>query len=248
MAKEGTATSEEKAKPAKKTAKAAKTKKGVPDELSVRKFDLTITLLEPMLGTSPLDPKIYQGYVESKKPKDQEEDESATIRDMEEKGMTGFHRNGNGPFIYDYMVKGFLKNAGNRMKEQIGITALLSKVVNFVFVKPRRIAIDMSNAESAEVTAKALGTGSKDATIGDMGLVFLERSIQCQTPQGPRVALGSSEVLPIGTVLKCRLSLLAGPISEKVLRLILDYGEYQGLGQWRTARWGSFEYKMKEVV
>ncbi len=234
---------------AKKAPKKAATKKAVPDSLEIKKYDLTLTLLEPMLGTAALNPEVFKAHIESKKPEDEQEEEFKTVEAREERGTTGFCMDANGPFIYNYMIKGFLKHAGNKMKDQIGIQALGSKITAFVFVKPRRIRFDFDNAESAEDTAKSVGSGAKDARISETnGLVILERPLRANTPMGPRVALARSEIVPAGTVLKCVLKVLGGPIKEKVLLRILDYGEFQGLGQWRSADYGSFEYDLKEIV
>ena len=73
-----------------------------------------IKLLTEMLGTVTKDPEVYKTYIESKKPETQnDEEEYLTVDKIEEKGQTGFHRDENGLFIYEYMIKGFLKAAGN---------------------------------------------------------------------------------------------------------------------------------------
>ena len=76
-----------------------------------------IVLTTEMLGTVPKDPDIYQTYIESKKPDNNTDEEYLTVEKIEERGWTGFHSDENGLFIYDYMIRGFLKNAGNVLKK-----------------------------------------------------------------------------------------------------------------------------------
>lgn len=90
----------------------------------IEKRHFKIRLTTEMLGTVAKDPEIYKAYIESKKPKDILENESETVTKTEEKGWTGFHSDENGLFIYEYMIKGFLKHAGNTMKDALGIKAL----------------------------------------------------------------------------------------------------------------------------
>lgn len=217
------------------------TKKAIPDGLAFKYFDLQITLLEPQLGTVPKNPEIYKKFIENLKPEDQQDDESKTVEARENQGWTGFHRDEYGVFIYDYMLKGFLKNAGNIIKEQMGVKALKSKIVNFVFVKPRRVHFDMTNAMKNEELVAYLGTGEATVRVGENGLAILERPLRAETMQGPRVTLVASDVVGSGATLKAVLKVLDGPISEKILRNIVDYGQLQGLGQWRSAGWGSFD-------
>jgi len=65
-----------------------------------------------LLGTVPKDPEVYASWIETKKPAEIQENESENVEKIEEKGWTGFMKDENGLFIYEYMIKGFLKNAG----------------------------------------------------------------------------------------------------------------------------------------
>ena len=110
--------------------------------LRTDKRTYTLTLVEPMLGTVPKDREIYATYIASKAPDGAADDEVETVtEDLEAKGWTGFHSDDNGLFVYDYLVKGFLKEAGNTLKEQLSVKALRSKLDQFVFVAPRPVAL-----------------------------------------------------------------------------------------------------------
>lgn len=237
----------------------AKEKKALPDGIEESYYELKISLLEPMLGTVPKDTSIYGDWVlakreegqkdlpESEKDKDDETLTVDTVGAEERKGWTGFHWDQGGPFIYNYMVKGFLKNAAKVLRQQSGISALQSKVTNFVYVRPRRVHFDMADAMQAEELVSYIGTGEATAKIGPNGLACLERPLRAETMRGPRVSLARSDVIGGGTVIRCVVKLLKNPeITEKVLRYLLQYGENQGLGQWRNADWGSFEYELEK--
>src|SRR5512137_136965 len=99
----------------------------------MEKRQYTIELLTEMLGTVTKDPEVYKTYIESKKPENIEEEEYLTVDKIEEKGWTGFHRDENGLFLYEYMIKGFLKHAGNVLKQELKLTALRSKLDDYCF-------------------------------------------------------------------------------------------------------------------
>lgn len=193
-------------------------------------YDVELELTEPLLGTVPKNPKVYKEFIEKNKPKEIEEDESENIPDSkEESGWTGFMEDKHGTFLYDYQCKGFLKEAGNILKNQIDIKALKSKVQRYVFVEPRRIYI------------------SKPLKEGE-ALEVLERPLRAETMQGPRVTLARSDMIPAGTKIKFQVKLLKGPVTEKALRIIFAYGELCGLGQWRSGGYGRIKLnKFKKV-
>ena len=66
-------------------------------------------------------------------------DREKTREDLEKTGYTGFHKDEKGLFLYDYQVMGFIKEAGNTLKDQLKIKNLRSKLNMFVYVAPRRI-------------------------------------------------------------------------------------------------------------
>lgn len=189
--------------------------------------EVKIRLIEPMLGTVAKDPEVYKSFIESKKPADlSNDDESSTVderllndaKEAEKKGWTGFHVDEKGLFIYDYMIKGFLKNAGNILKGQLDVTALKSKISNQVFVSPRKIHLGIKDPNGV-----------------------LERPLRAQTPQGPRVSLVRSDTVDAGTEITFTMKWIKGNnISEKLLKDVLAYGELQGLGQWRNGGYGAF--------
>lgn len=199
--------------------------------MDIKKYAVKLTLTEKMLGTVPKDPEVYSSYIETKKPDDKKDQEFLTVEKTEEKGWTGFHRNDDGLFIYDYMIRGFLKNAGNNLKDEIGIKALKSKVDNFLFVFPREIPI----LKSDDVTLV-----EPDGNT--------QRPLRAMTAQGPRVSVAKSDHIHTGRVIKCEFHVLKPKLFPlKVLKEILEYGKYCGLGQFRNGSYGRFDYEIKEL-
>jgi len=191
----------------------------------MKKYLVKLTLTEPMLGTVPKDKEVYASYIAGKAALSDEQlaEELATVEQVEEKGWTGFHAVEGDPIIYDYVIKGFFKDACSMLRRvsdtASGKLRAHKKIVDgLVFVSPRQIPLVLNG--------------------GEMGV--LERPLRAQTPQGERVTLARSDYVPEGTFLEFTVEVLGG-VSETVLREWLDYGRYRGLGQWRNASYGRFE-------
>ena len=190
-----------------------------------------ITLLEDMLGTAPNNKEIYTDYLASKAPEGKDvKDEIDSIEEPdgieEMRQMTVFHRNPDTdqPIIFDYLVKGFFKNACSAMREvpkseSSKIKAYKKKIDNLVFVAPRMIDIDMA---------------------GEM--TICERPLRAQTAQGERVALSCSESIPAGSTMEIEITTLTDDLMNTVIEW-LDYGKLNGLGQWHNSGKGRFSWE-----
>ena len=190
-------------------------------------YHIKLTFLEPILGTVPKNPDIYKSYIADKAALNDEElaEELATVERIEEKGWTGFHKLNGLPVIYNYAIKGFFKNACSmltRTKDsESGKVRAFKKIIDgLVFIEPRQIYLVLPD----------------NAKIG-----VLERPLRAQTAQGERITLARSDTCPTGTTMEFTIKIL-GQVSEKLLREWLDYGGFRGLGQWRNADYGKFEY------
>lgn len=193
------------------------------------RYKVTLTFLEPVLGTAPLDKEIYSTYIAEQTSKANGDEEVASIR--EDKGKTGFHRDEQGrPFIYDYLCKGFFKAACSMNRriegsESSKIKAFKKIIDGLVFIRERRLFFDLA---------------------GEMG--ELQRPLRAETPQGERVALACSETVPAGSKLTFTVEVLDDKtVPQSLLEEWLYYGRYNGLGQWRNARYGSFEYTLEPL-
>jgi hypothetical protein len=188
---------------------------------------IKITLTEDMLGTVPKDKAIYTTYIGGLKPPGTPslENELEDVVEAEEKGWTGFHRDGNGLFVLDYYIKGFLKHSANVQKETLGIKALRSKITDFVFVFPRKVY---------------LGKKEPDGVF--------ERPRQGMTPQGPKTSLARSDYVAAGTKFAFELRFFPPhkEITRKVIESILEYGAYMGFGQFRNGSFGRFTFEIED--
>ncbi len=183
-------------------------------------FDVTLRLSTEMLGTVPKNKEIYKTYIESKKPVEKKDDESATVQETEEKSWTGFHSDEEGLFVYDYFIKGFFKHSGNVQKEHVKIKALRSKLDDFLFVAPRRVYLGKTEPDG-----------------------MLERPLMAMTPKGKRVTLARSDSVDAGTEFSFTLTALKHKDIDwpEIIPALLEYGQFMGYGQFRNGGYGRFE-------
>jgi len=200
-----------------------------------------------MLGTKSADPDIVREYIASKRPEgiDESEVEAVERLGLEEelaRATTVFSRNAAGePFIYDYQVIGFFKDACGALRRapgtlSSGLKAYKKIIDGLIFVQPR------------EVVARLPEGGA----VG-----WCQRPLRAQTPQGERVALARSESLPIGTTFDLEIVLISATVKDgkddekkekridllEVIEEWLAYGQLHGLGQWRNSGKGRFAYE-----
>ena len=186
-----------------------------------------LTLIEEALGTASNNPEIHREFIASKSPhaKSVEEEVEAVGTDaVVEKGMTVFPRVDGKPFVYDYQVKGFFKDACGMLTRVPGtrsnkVKAYKKIIDGLLFVSPRKIEVLMA---------------------GEMG--NCQRPLRGSGPQGERVALANSETVPVGSSIAFTVSLLDESHAELV-RDWLDYGQLRGLGQWRNSGKGRFTWE-----
>jgi len=213
--------------------------------VKVQTYKLKVIFVTPLLGSQPTR-DIASSYLAQKHGFELPEDEIETLPDALEHGTTVFHRFPVGsewtgwsepgmdgeqvvPGLFDYQMKGSLKNAGKVLNGQLAgrggkpVRALRQKVADRIFVSPRRLPLHLPEGSEIEI---------------------VERPLRAQTPRGERVALARSECVPEETWFECGLTLYPGDITEEILRDLLDYGYCCGLGQWRGGGWGRFRYEL----
>src|SRR5262249_758946 len=129
------------------------------------------------------------------------------------------------PFLYDYAIKGFICESARTMKQFGAIKQLQDKCKRYVFVQPRKVRLPAIAKEP------------------------LERPLRAMTAQGPRVTVTRSDVVTAGAVIEFDLAVLeGGSITEGLLREVFNYGQFMGLGQWRSGSYGRFELVSLEEV
>lgn len=204
------------------------------------KIRVKLTLTEGILGTSPNNEEIYRDFIATKAPDASTiEDEVAAVGvdEVVEKGMTVFPRDENGnPFIYDYQIKGFFKDACSMLNRLTGkdpetgkkkkavnesskLTAFKKVIDGMIFPQPRQIPIEFD---------------------GEVGIC--QRPLRAQTAQGERVALSMSEEIPAGATITFDILCLDNTHVAAVKEW-LDYGALRGLGQWRNSGKGRFTWE-----
>lgn len=206
----------------------------------MKTMKIRITLIDEMLGTAPNDQEIYETFIASKSPNAitrEEEIASIGTDGVVEKSMTVFPKDENNrPFLWDYQIKGFFKDAcgmlqrvtekdenGKKKKalnESGKITAYKKVIDGLIFVFPRKILIDYEGSYGS-----------------------CQRPLRAQTAQGERIALANSETIPAGAKMDIEIKLLSDDHEKAVLEW-LDYGALRGLGQWRNSGKGRFTYEV----
>ena len=203
---------------------------GTPGEKDL--IDVELELTEELLGTSPASEDVYREFIESRRPATapEAEDEAEALPELAEelaKATTVFSRTANGkPFIYDYHIKGYLKDACGMLRRVKGtrsarLRAYKKAIDGLVFVFPRQIVLNLDGAE----------------------MDYCVRPLRAQTAKGERTALSRSETVPAGTKLRFQLQVLDGALIETIEEW-LHYGKLRGLGQWRNSGKGRFTYAM----
>jgi hypothetical protein len=196
--------------------------------MNIQTYKLELEFITPILGSQPTG-DVATEYIAKKAGIELPEDERKTLPDVLEERTTVFYRRENGHgvefLLYNYQVKGFLKEAGRALNGHVTgkVRNLRHKVASLVFVSPRQIPLLLPPEVEMDI---------------------LERPLRGDTPLGPRVSLARSEMLDAGVRVKCGLTVYPGQITEAVLRDLLDYGYHQGIGQWRGGGFGSFIYKL----
>lgn len=194
----------------------------------MKELKVEITFTEMILGTSSGNPEIHKEFIASKAPdapSKEEEVAALGVDEVEKKEMTIFPKLEDGtPFVWDYQIRGFFKAACGMMKNVTGsesskIKAYKKYIDGLVFVNERKIPLELA---------------------GEMGQ--LQRPLRGQTAQGERISLANSETCPAGTKLTFTVRVLKDDLMKAVIEW-LDYGQYNGLGQWRNSGMGRFTWK-----
>lgn len=193
----------------------------------MKEMTVKLTFSDELLGTLPGNRSLFLDYITTKAETVDEEAEAIPVDEQIEKGTTVFPRTKDGrPFLYDYQIRGYFKEACKFLKEVEGsksskVKAYKKKIDGLIFVRDRENAIELN---------------------GDMGIC--ERPLRASTPQGDRVALSRSESVPEGSKVTFTVQCLIDSDMELV-REWLDYGKFHGTGQWRSA--GKGRYTWEEI-
>jgi hypothetical protein len=191
------------------------------------KIPVTLTFTEELLGTAAADPQIHTEFIASRAPDAKSREQEIAERGAEEvevRGMSVFPRERGQPFLYDYQIKGFFKDACSCLArvpntKSSKLKAYRKVIDGTIFIAPRKIFIQ---------------------TKGEIG--DCQRPLRASGPQGERVALAHSETVPAGSRVEFVVELLDDN-QWPVVKEWLDYGRLRGIGQWRNSGKGRFTYK-----
>ena len=195
----------------------------------MKELKVTLTFNEYILGTASANPEIHAEFIASKAPDAQKmEEEVANVGADEvfEKSLTVFPRGKEGePILYDYQIKGFMKDACGMLKRVPGtesgkLKAYKKEIDGLIFVKEREIPIKT-----------------------DKPITILQRPLRAQTAQGERVALASSERIEAGATVTFTIMTLRDDLMP-VVKEWLEYGALRGIGQWRNSGAGRFSWEV----
>ena len=198
---------------------------------------IRIELIDEMLGTNPGNKEVHEEFINSKAPDAETREEELKhlpAEDMISKEMTVFYRDDDGdPAIACYHLYGFFKSACGYLRKVKGTES--SKIKAYKKTIDGLIKVYPSVEDKTGRYMKLnLPEGSE---IGNC-----QRPLRAQTMQGERVALANSETVPAGTYFECDICYW----DESTWPLIeewLNYGEFNGLGQWRSSGKGAFVWK-----
>ena len=194
----------------------------------MKTLKVKLTFTEPILGTCPQNEDIYRDFIGSKAPDASTVDDEVAALGADavvEKGKTVFPRLDDGtPFLYDYQIKGFLKDTVGGLRkvkntQSSKIKAYKKEIDKLIFPEPRCIPI-----------------------LFDGNIAECQRPLRAQTMQGERVSLAISESIPAGATVEFTITMLSDE-HEALVRECLDYGRFSGIGQWRNSGKGRFTWE-----
>jgi len=193
-----------------------------------------------LLGSWPADEELWSRFIASKAPAPwMAEEEAESLRRSELAGLTTIPQDAEGLHLWDWHVRGLLKEALHNLRhmwaktkkkktgeETTSLPVMRSRVDNYCFVRPRRIYLVRNGKPIKE----------PDGTF--------ERPLRAETMKGPRVALVASEMVDVPVEIEFEVHLLQQPdLTWDHVETALEYGQYKGLGQWRSGGWGSFRWE-----
>lgn len=195
--------------------------------MTIKKYKATFT--EGLLATKPNDETVHETFIASKRAegaaKDELDAEAKALAEVErlEKGCTIFHRTEDGkPMIWDYQIKGFLKDAVKALRRDpqsasAKVKAFKSIIDGNVFITPRKIVLQLPEG-------------------GEIGTC--QRPLRAQTMMGERVALAQSEEAPAGTAIEFEVKTLM-PGLDAMLDECWEYAKLRFMGAWRNSGKGT---------
>ena len=206
----------------------------------MQRYKVKLSFISPILGSAPADKAVYEKYVASKKPEATPEEiqqETALIPDLppdSELGRMIFRVDPDTKNIIflPHQIRGFMKEAASAVTGKGELSAFRSKIDRFVFIFPQDKIPIMKDGNPIQ---------QPDGTN--------ERPLRAVTPLGPRVTLVSSDEIGPGATAEFEIGVL--PLAQKevtgdMLSYWFQYGQLQGISQWRNGGYGRFTFTLEE--
>lgn len=199
------------------------------------RYKVTLHFYEDLLGSVPDTQEVYESYVQAKVRSTNGNgrayaDELQTLSVAKDK--TDFHRLGNTPILYDYVIKGFMKESCAHLRQVGGwnysteLTAYKTLINAAILIKPRRIPLQLAAGPTYDFA----------------------RILRADTAQGPRTLPVCSVTAKPGTWLEFEMEVIGNKITEALLTEWFDHAAWVGLGQWRSGGWGRFTYQLTSIA
>lgn len=221
----------------------------------MKKHSVTLNFIRTVLGSAPANEDLRTQYITAKmmsgktgmsgdvaleKVKGEIEnlkkDEAyqEKIKDLGDKALTVFYRNNEGlPSISNIQIRGFFKDA-------------------FAFVaKEQKLFTKKSGEIYVQDAFYRDWIGDRIQFIEEYlpikgNIEIFSRPLRCETMQGPRVAISSSESIKTPGPITFTL-VTTNDVTEDMVKSILDRGMFRGIGQWANAQYGTFTYTLKTI-
>ena len=202
--------------------------------METRKYELT--LAEEMLGGQPNKENVHREFIASKAPDAAKRDEEIAAigaDEFERREMTVFPRVDGHPGMWDYQLKGFMKDACGMLRgvpgsESARVKSYKKRIDGLIFVKERFVPFKL---DGIFIDAHKAGLGE------------CPRILRAETMQGPRTTPANSETVPAGCTLEFGVTCLDESLFAAVEEW-LDYGALRGFGQWRNSGKGKFTWEV----
>lgn len=206
----------------------------------MKELKIRITFIDEVLGSANSDPNVHSEFIASKAPDAltrEHEIEALGVDSVEKKEKTIFPRDKDGnPILWPYQMRGFIKHA-------IGMVKLADTKSACSKIKAHKKYVDgliyIWDGKGSFRPNRALKIESSE----DMG--SCQRPLRASTMQGERVALANSESIAEGATITMVIRILKDDL-DTAIEECLDYGQYNGLGQWRNSGKGSFTWEKIE--
>lgn len=226
----------------------------------MKQLKIRMRFTEPVLGSRPGNPELLRDHIASKAPdlanaKEEvavSEEALATHIDTEmRKGMTVFDKDATGMFMWDYQIRGAIKEA-------VGILVEAGQITTCTKYTHKRV-VDTAVFVRGMNSARRIYLMKPDGTHWTETKEVNERPLRASTMQGDRVAIARSEQLPAGTWMEFKVELLTGSrvkkkkgveeevafgLTEEDIQDVFNYSGVRGFGQWRGGGWGLFTFSL----